>query len=144
MSARRCTHRHGRTLVHPTGPRGSACRHAGGESLLHEALLNPVLGENLEDEQHELQGELWNPVLGESHEDVQDNSPLSSAMQSGKCQSLTCLPSPPETVLQNAPRPLQQTSPPLSSATFSAASENVVEPCPGGENPEDFHHHGHA
>ena len=106
MSARRCTYHHWRTHVHPIGIPGKACRHARGESLLHEALwnsvqgqsqdhdgehhqtlLNPVPGEDHEGkEQEQLDEELLNPVLGENLEDVQHefhgNSPLSSAMQS--------------------------------------------------------------
>ena len=50
MSARRCTYHHGHIPGPPTGPPGNACRHAKAENLLHHVLLNPVLGENLEDE----------------------------------------------------------------------------------------------
>ena len=54
----------------PSRPAASSTERPVQQSGIHEALLNPVLGENLDNVQHELHGALLNPVLRENLEDV--------------------------------------------------------------------------
>ena len=111
-----------------------------GEREDHEWLLNPVLGHRLGDHSVLRHETVLNSVLGQNHEDLLATFATDFSAPVF-CDAILNLPAFAATdTSSECPRPLQRTSPPLSSAmqprtspSFSADPENVVELCSGTE-----------